>query len=106
MLHQLAERLVDHAMASDDRFSGKARRDDRHAPVGFAAGLRAGVSLVLRALVDDIEAFRLQGCQPLADLRRYAHCLSSTYFARTSDCSTAKSSIRPMPPKSLKVAHT
>lgn len=78
VVHQAAQRLVDHAMASDRRLAGEAGRDDRHAPMGAAAGAVAGVAAVLLALVDQLELEGLEARQPLADLGLDAQGLSST----------------------------
>lgn len=105
VLHELAERLVDHAMARDDGLAGKAGRDDGQAPVRLAARRGAGVPGVLRALVDELEAQRLERGEALADLPGDAQGLSSsTYFERRADWATMNRSISPMPPNSLKVA--
>src|SRR6185503_9615829 len=66
ILHQGAERLVDHAVARERRLAREARRNDREAPVRLPAGCRAGVAGVLRAFVDQIQADRLEGREPLA----------------------------------------
>src|SRR5581483_8693351 len=102
VLDQLAERLVDHAVARHDALACEARRHDGDVPVRLALGARAGVPGVLRALVDHLEAERLERGQALADARGHAHGLSSMYFASSSDCAAAKSSMRPMPPNTLK----
>ena len=71
----------------------------------LAARARAGMAGMLRAFVHEIKDDRLERSKALANPRGYAHgCLSSTYFASTSDCSTTNRSISPMLPKSLNVA--
>ena len=73
----------------------------------FAAGTRAGVAGVLRALVHQVERQRLEGGKALADALRDAQGFSSpTCLARNSDCATTNRSISPMPPNSLNEAHT
>src|SRR4051794_39814716 len=97
MLHQLAERLIYHAMARDGGFAGKAGRNDRKAPVGVTARRRPGMARVLRALVDQVDLDRLQGGEALLDLRGDRHGFSSSmYFARNADWTTMNRSISPM----------
>src|SRR5688572_27737228 len=106
MLHELAERLVDHAVAGDGALSGEARRDDRQPPVRVAAFAVAGVAAVRLALVDQVERQRFEHRQAAADLGADAclpaHAFSSAYLPSTSACANTNSSIRPMPPNSLK----
>ncbi len=107
VLHQLAERLVNHAVARDFGLAGEARRDDGEAPVRLTAGPGAGMAGVLRALVHQVEGERLEGRQALANgLLNAQGFSSSTCLARNSDCATTKSNINPMPPKSLNEAQT
>ena len=107
VLHQLAECLVNQAMAGDGGLAGKARRDDGNAPVRLPARPCAGMAGVLRALVDEVEGERFEGCEPLANALLDVQGLSSsTCLARNSDCATTKSNISPMPPKSLNDAQT
>ena len=107
VLHQLAERLVNQAMAGHGGLADEAGRDDGDAPVRLPAGPRAGVAGVLRALVDQVEGERLEGREPLADALLDAQGFSSsTCLARNSDCATTKRNISPMPPKSLNDAQT
>jgi len=77
VVHQVAERLVDHAVARDRRLAGEARRDDRHAPVRCAALAIAGVAAVLLALVVELELERLEAREPAADVGLDAQVLSS-----------------------------
>src|SRR3954468_7673976 len=99
MLHQVAERLVHHAMARDDRLSGKAGRDDREAPVRAAAFLVAGMAAVLLALVGELHLQRLEAGEAITDLGGDVHrCGSSCmYFASRSDWAMTKRNISPMP---------
>ena len=107
ILHQLAERLVNHAVARDGGLPGEARRDYRQAPVRAAAGARAGVAGVLRALVHQVERQRLEGGETLADALCDAQGFSSpTCLARNTDCRMTNRNISPMPPNSLNEAHT
>lgn len=107
ILHQLAERLVNHAVAGNGGLAGEARRDDGEAPVRAAAGTRAGVAGVLRALVHQVEFQRLERGEALADALRDAQGFSSpTCLARNRDCKITNRNISPMPPKSLNEAHT
>ncbi len=72
----------------------------------LAAGPRAGVSGVLRALVDQVERERLEGGEPLADaLRRAQGFSSSMWRARNSACPTTNSSMRTLPQITLKSTH-
>ena len=72
-----------------------------------AAGARAGVAGVLRALVDQVERQRFEGGEALANTLRDAQGFSSpTCLARKTDCSTTNRNISPMPPNSLNDAHT
>src|SRR5512134_9315 len=102
MLHQVAERLVDHAVARDRGLSGERRRDDGEAPVGAAALTVAGVAAVRLALVDQLEALRLQAREPLADALGDAQGLSSAYRESTTPWASTNTSISPRPPNSLK----
>src|SRR3954470_3826826 len=77
ILHQVAERLVHHAVARDDRLPGEARRHDGEAPVRIAAGLVAGMAAVLLALIFELELNRLERRQALADLPGGASLFSS-----------------------------
>ena len=107
MLHELAERLVDHAMTGDGGLAGEARRDDGEAPVRLPAGARAGVAGVLRALVYQLDGDGLQCSEALLDALRDAQGFSSPMcLARNTDCSTTNRNISPMPPNSLNEAHT
>src|SRR5688572_20046601 len=106
MLHQLAERLVDQAVARDGGLAGKARRDDRQPPMGVAAFAVAGVAAMLLALGAQLQRHRLERLQPCADRFGDAHGLSSMYFARKADCTMTNSSMSRMPPNSLNDAHT
>src|SRR5205823_2755917 len=98
ILHQLAEGMVHHPVTRYGRLAAEARRDDLHPPVRAAAGARAGVSGVLRALVDGIKRDRLERRKALPDALGNVHCLSSTYLARYSACTTRPSSSRVAPP--------
>src|SRR5687767_14503313 len=73
ILHQLAERLIHHAVARDGGLTGEARRDDGEPPVRVAAGPRAGMAGVLRALVDQLELERLERGEALTNSRGDAH---------------------------------
>src|SRR5688500_11052773 len=105
MLHELAEGLVDHAVAGDDRLAGELRRHDRQPPVGAATFPVAGMAAMLLAVVDQLQRKRLQRLQPLADAPGDAQCLSSTCRARNSAWISTKPNISPMPPNSLKLTH-
>src|SRR3989442_14756176 len=86
-------------------WAAEAGREDFHPPVRAAAGAGAGMSGVLRALVDEIERDRLERREALPDALGNVHCFSSTYLARNSACTMTKTSIRPIPPNSLKLTH-
>src|SRR6185503_12504136 len=106
ILHQLAERLVHHAVARDGRLAGKARRGNGEPPVRAAARAVAGVADVLLAFVDQVEVERLERGEALTDSRCDAHLsagfFSSMYLESTMAWATTNSSISPMPPNSLK----
>src|SRR6476469_1081719 len=107
VFHQLAERLVDHAMARDGGLACEAARDDREPPMRAAAGAAARVAGVLRALVHQVEGEGLERGEALADALGDAHCFSSpTCLARNSDCTITNRNISPMPPNNLKEAQT
>src|SRR5262249_44854787 len=105
IVHEIAERLIHHAVPRDNRLSGKARRDDGEAPVGAAALPVACMAAMRFAFVDQLELQRLQRGAALFGLCGHVHCSSCKYFASTSDCATTNAIIRPMPPKSLKLTH-
>src|SRR5205809_1732647 len=73
------------------------------APARFCARM-AGM---LPGFVEEVHGLRLERSQPLADRLGQIHQLeasfSSTWRARNSACSTTNTSIRPIPPKSLKL---
>src|SRR5687768_2118429 len=73
ILHQLAERLIHHAVARDGGLAGEARRDDGEPPVRVATGPRAGMAGVLRAFVDEVELERLERGEALTNSRGDAH---------------------------------
>src|SRR5687767_2277329 len=73
ILHQLAERLINHAVARHGALAGEAGRHDAQPPVRAAAGLPARVARVLRALVDQLDVERLERGKPLTDSRCDAH---------------------------------
>src|SRR2546426_12524683 len=90
------------------RWGGRAAEAGRHVlapPVRAAAGSRAGMSGVLRALVDEIERDRLERREAPPDAPGNVHCFSSTDLARDSACAATKTSIRPLPANSLKLSH-
>src|SRR5262245_8570933 len=92
-------------MPLDRALAAKARRHDQE-PVVSAAARRAGVAGVERAFVDEIERLGFERGEPFADRPRdVGHGFSSTYFARNRPCASTNSSIRPMPPNSLKFTH-
>src|SRR5712691_12487365 len=72
-----------------------------------AAGRCPLVTGVPVRFVQKIERLRLERGEPLADRLGQIHQLeasfSSTWRARNNACSTTNTSIRPMPPKSLKL---
>src|SRR5262249_48179083 len=105
MLHQAGQRAVDPAGALDRAAAAEALRRDGRAPVRAAAVAVSGMAAVLLAFVDQVERLRLERGQPLADGLGDAHCLSSTWRARNRACTTTNTSIRPMPPNSLKLTH-
>lgn len=63
-LHQIAEGLINQAVARDGCFAGELPRNDGELIVPTTAR-RAGVAGMLRAIVDDVQAVGLQTPQPL-----------------------------------------
>ena len=63
-LHQIAERLVNQTMAHDLRLAGKLPRDDGEL-IMTATACGAGMTGVLLAIVDDVQAVGLQAREPL-----------------------------------------
>ncbi len=63
-LHQIAERLVNQTVARELRFAGELLRDDGEF-IMAAAARGAGMTGVRGAIVDDVEAVRLQAGEPL-----------------------------------------
>lgn len=106
VLHQLAERLVDEAVARERGLAGEGARDDGQPPVGAAAGPVAGVAAMALALVLELERLGLEDGEARADLLGGlgdAQDLSSTYLERNAACASTNASISPMPPNSLKL---
>ena len=72
-----------------------------------AAFAPAGMAAVRLAVVDELERERLQRGQAAADeradVRLRAQVFSSAYLPSTRACASTNSSIRPMPPNSLKL---
>lgn len=103
-LHHLAERVVNHAVAGDGVLAGEGARNDGEA-VMSAAALGAFMTDMQAAFVGEFEMLRGQRGQPrLYALRGIAHgCFSSTCFAISMACANTNTSIRPVPPKSLKL---
>src|SRR5256885_15127741 len=98
--------MVHHPVTRYGRLAAEARRDDLDSPVRAAAGARAGMSGVLRALVDEIERDRLERRAALPEAPGNLHSLSSTYPARDRACATRKTRLLPLPPDSLQATHT
>jgi hypothetical protein len=63
-LHQIAEGLINQAVARDRCLTDELPRDDGELIVPTTAR-RAGVAGMLRAIVDDVQAVGLQTPQPL-----------------------------------------
>src|SRR5690348_5100634 len=81
IVHQVAERLVHHAVARGGVAAGEARRDDRNPPVGVAARAIAGMAAMLLAFVDHLELERVERGEASFDLGGEAHrSPSSTYL--------------------------
>jgi hypothetical protein len=77
VLHQLAERRVDHAVARDGGLAGEGGGDDAQAPVRVAALAVAGVAAVAFALVLELETLGGERREAEADLGGDAQGLSS-----------------------------
>lgn len=78
VLHQVAERLVDQAMARHGGLAGEGARDDAQPPVRAAALGVAGVAAVALALVLELERLGLERLEARADLLGDAQRSSST----------------------------
>src|SRR6476646_1219611 len=60
LVHQVAERGIDHPLALDTRFAGEGGAFDRQAEVTFPGGIVAAVPAVLLAVVGELEPIRRQ----------------------------------------------
>src|SRR5450631_1056882 len=98
---------MDHAVARLARFALEQRRDDDQLEMP-ATAFGTGVSGVFLAVVDQFDAVRRQHRQLLLNaVERIFHLAgsSSICLASINACRTAKTSISPMPPNSLKLTH-
>lgn len=72
------ENIRNHSVAIESRAALERRRDDFHPEVGFSVRAGAGVTLVARRVVDDLQPCRRQGCRQLSfDGLNRAHSASS-----------------------------
>ena len=55
LLHQVAERRIDHPLPLDTVLAGEGGAFDRQAEVAFARGIVAAVAAVLLAVVDQLD---------------------------------------------------
>ncbi|HZA67875.1 MAG TPA: hypothetical protein VE592_13040 [Geminicoccaceae bacterium] len=75
--HQVVERSVHHALALDPALAGKRLRDDGDPKVAFAFRTGAGVTGMLRRLIDQVDAAGREGlAQPSVDRLGDAHVTS------------------------------
>src|SRR4051812_32093056 len=98
---------MDQAVARLARFAFELRRYDDQLEVP-AAAFGAFMSCMLFAVIDELDAVRRQDFEFLLDAFEYVFHLagpSSRCFDSMNACSTANTSISPMPPKSLKFTH-
>src|SRR5688572_1626725 len=117
--HEVAQRLINHSMPRHGVLAAEGFRNDGEPPVAPAGGARTRVPLMLRALVLQLQRERLQRREAIAHgaLDRVHHSPSPlagvAALAGSSGrcleshiaCASTNASMRPMPPKSLKLTH-
>src|SRR5687768_9353808 len=120
--HEVAQRLINHSMPCHGVLAAESFRNDGEPPVAAPRGPRTGVARMLPALVLQFQCHRGEGCEPLAhgaldrvhqgappaggsDPGAAFAGSSGRYFEIHMACASTKASIRPMPPKSLKLTH-